>query len=436
MTAAVLHALTSHVPKRAVVAVGLSGGRDSVALLDATLACAPSREIEVVAIHVHHGLSARADDWVRFCDALCTARGVRLLVERVDVPRSPRKSVESEARRVRYAALSQTVARVGANALLLAHHQDDQAETVLLQLLRGAGPQGLAAMPPMRLYPAGWIMIRPLLDVPRAAIDAYVRGRNLAWIDDDSNDDSRFARNALRARVAPALRAMSPGYPATVGRAAQHQAEAALLADDLARHDGRDAFDGVTLSQRALAELPAYRARNLLRWFVRERGLPAPSSARLAAMHEQLCNARADAHVSLLHSGAEIGVHRGRIVAHRPSPTSFEQSWSGEAAITLPHGTLRFDRCAGRGVAAALLPSARFTIRSRRGGERIQLAHNRPRQALKSLLQSAAIPPWARSGLPLLFCDDELAGVPAIGVDIRFAAARGQEGYELSWDES
>jgi tRNA(Ile)-lysidine synthase len=271
--------------------------------------------------------------------------------------------------------------------------------------------------------------------VPRAAIDAYVRERSLVWIDDDSNGDSRYARNALRARVVPTLRVTSPGYPATVARAALHQAEAALLADDLARHDAREAFDGVTLSQRALAELPAHRARNLLRWFVRERGLPAPSSARLAAMHDQLCNARTDARVSLLHGGAEIGVHRGRIVAHRPPPPFFEQSWNGEAAITLPHGVLRFDRCSGRGIDAALLRSARVAIRSRRGGERIQLARNRPRQALKSLLQSAAIPPWARLGLPLVFCNDELAGVPTIGVDVHFAAARGQPGYELVWDE-
>ncbi len=435
VTVALGRSFASHLPRGSKVVVALSGGRDSVALFDATLAHASAPALAVVAVHVHHGLSVHADAWVRFCTDLCRERGVPLIERRVDVDRGPRKSVEAEARHARYRALANAAASAGADAVLLAHHQDDQAETVLLQLLRGAGPQGLAAMPEARTDAVGLKWLRPLLDVPRAAIDAYIRERHLAWIDDDSNVDIRYLRNALRERVVPSLASMAAGYPATVARAAAHQAEAARLADDLALLDAADSFDGSTLSRTALAELPAYRARNVLRWFLRVHELPAPSSARLAAMCDQLRNARVDARIRLSHAGAEIGVHRNRVIVHAPAPATFEYDWSGEPVVTLPHGVLQFDRSFGSGVSAALLQGGRVVVRSRRGGERMQLAANRPRQALKSLLQQAHIPAWARMGWPLVFCDDVLAGVPQIGVDMNFAASAGEDGFELLWSE-
>jgi len=435
VTAAIERALTAYVPIGSTLVIALSGGRDSVALLDATLGCSEPRALDIVAVHVHHGLSIHADEWAQFCSKLCGARNVRLLERRVDVPRYPKTSVEAAARRVRYDALADAASAVNARALFLAHHQDDQAETVLLQLLRGAGPHGLAAMPSSRIDPAGRLWIRPLLDVPRSAIDAYIYGRRVAWIDDDSNIDSRFARNALRAHVVPSLASVAGGYPATVARASLHQAEAAQLADDVALHDATDAFDGATLSRAALVRLPSYRARNLLRWFLRERGLAAAPMARLEAMHRQLCQARVDARVSLQHAGAEIGIHRDRIVVHRSAPAPFERDWHGEAAVALPHGTLRFLQCEGGSRNVALLGD-NVAIRSRRGGERIQLAMNRPRQALKSLLQRAGVPVWTRRGLPLVFCGDALACVPGIGVDQRFVASPGEIGYEVVWDEN
>jgi tRNA(Ile)-lysidine synthase len=435
VTAALGRSFALHVPSGSKLVVALSGGRDSVALFDATLAQAQAHLLAIVAVHVHHGLSVHADAWVRFCSELCRERGVPLIERRVDVGCEPRKSIEAEARQARYRALADAAASAGANAVLLAHHQDDQAETVLLQLLRGAGPQGLAAMPEARTDAMGLKWLRPLLDVPRAAVDAYVRERQLAWVDDDSNADVRYLRNALRERVVPAIAAMAAGYPATVARAAAHQAEAARLADDLASLDAADSFDGVTLSRTALAELPAYRARNMLRWFLRERGLSAPSSARLAAMCDQLRNARIDARICVPHAGAEIGVHRDRVIVHAPAAAAFEYDWSGETIVTLPHGVLRFERRAGSGINAAVLQSGRVIVRSRRGGERMQLAANRPRQALKSLLQQADMPVWVRMGLPLVFCDDVLAGVPQIGVDMSFAASAGEDGFELLWNE-
>ena len=297
-------------------------------------------------------------------------------MHRVRVARAGGASLEATARTARYAAL----ATVDADVVALAHHADDQAETLLLQLLRGAGPAGLAAMPTYRSPAEGPALLRPFLALPRAAIDAYARARGLAWVDDESNADTGVKRNFIRREIAPRLAAAFPGYPATLARAAAHQAEAAQLHDDLATLDASDAIAsdgdaGMTLDRAALIALcrrAPHRARNLLRWFLRQHGLRAPSTARLAAMLDQLTQAPADARVRLAHAGAEIGVHRGRIVVHAPAVAPFELAWRGEPALALPHGSLEFAWCVGEGIARAALEAGAVTVRSRAGGERLR----------------------------------------------------------------
>jgi tRNA(Ile)-lysidine synthase len=316
--AAVARALARDAAGASAVVVALSGGRDSVALLDATLAAATPRGLRVTAAHVHHGLSRDADRWARFCDELCRARGIAFAVTRVTVRPTRADGLEAAARAARYRALAAMAKAQGADAVALAHHADDQAETLLLQLARGAGPAGLAAMPARRTAGAlAWL--RPLLDVPRAAIDAYVARHALAFVDDDSNASDRHRRNALRHTVVPALAAIAPGYPRTLARAATLQGEAAALADDLAELDASRAFDGRTLARDALAALAPHRARNLLRWFLREHGMRPPSAARLAAMLAQLAHARPGARIELRHEGRAIGVRAGRIVVAAPA---------------------------------------------------------------------------------------------------------------------
>ena len=389
--------------------------------------------IRCLAAHVHHGLSPHADAWSAFCATWCAQRGVAYRERRIEVPRSPQHSVEAEARRLRYAALADLARDARASCVLLAHHRDDQAETVLLQLLRGAGPHGLAAMPASRAGPHGLTWLRPLLDVTRAQIDACAAERGLAWIDDDSNASDAHLRNALRRRVIPPLAALCPAYGATLARAAAHQAEAARLADDLAALDAAVASDGVSLACTGLAALPPHRARNLLRWFLRQHGLPAPSAARVDAMLDQLATARADAAIRLVHAGAEVGVHRGRIIVHAPPPPAFDVAWSGEGEVTLPHGVVRFTRTPGAGVDAQRLVAAPVHVRSRSGGERLQLAVNRPRRALKAILQDAAIPPWQRQALPLVYSGPSLAAVAGLAVDAEFIAAATADGITISW---
>jgi len=409
------------------IAIALSGGIDSIVLLDAAKLLAASYAIGLSAIHVHHGLSPNADRWADFCAAQCAARGVPLTLHRLHLERGSGKSLEAQARAARYDCL----ARADADIVALAHHADDQAETVLLQLLRGAGPAGLSAMP--RFRPGRPAFLRPFLDHSRAQIAAYAAARQLAWIDDESNADRRLARNALRHEIAPLLAARFPGYPETLMRAARHQAEAALLLDELAQADGAGAVSAEGLERARLAGLSPARARNLLRWFLRGQGLRGPSEVKLADMLRQLIGASADARIRIGIEELEVGCHRGRIVVHPPAAQAFERVWLGEAEVLLPGGVLGFKRVHGIGLASAKLAQAQVTLRSRAGGERIRLAPDRPTRAIKQLLQEARVPPWMRQALPFVWCGDELAAVAGLGIALQFQAGPDEPGWSLDW---
>ena len=428
---AVAALLSRALPEGGRVAVAVSGGRDSMALLDAAARVGGGSRIALVAFHVHHGLSVNAGRWAAFCGEACAARGIAFARRDVVVARQPRTSVEAQAREARYGALADLAGVHAVDAVLLAHHADDQAETVLLQLLRGAGPRGLAAMPPITLD-RGVRWLRPFLEVTREQLDDYVAARRLRYVDDESNADPRYRRNALRERVVPALRTLAPGYPHTLVRAAALQAESAALQDALAALDADGAFDGASLRRATLRELAPPRARNLLRWFLREQRLAAPSAARLAAMLSQLVEAGDDARVALVHDGAEIGVHRGRVLVHPPPPAAYRHAWTGAQEVSLPHGTLAFTPALGTGIARRHFASAAVTIRGGLRGERLRVA-GRPRRAVAELLREAGVPAWDRLALPRVYCGDALAFVASAGVDADFAAAPGEPAFTLDW---
>ena len=421
-----------------VIAIALSGGRDSMVLMDALARLRGVLSFTLSAVHVHHGLSPNADHWTEFCAGQCEQRGIALAIERVTIYRRGGMSQEAVAREARYRVLL----RVSADAVALAHHADDQAETVLLQLLRGAGPNGIAAMPARQRSARQPVLLRPLLDVSAAAIAACASARALRYVEDESNADIAIKRNALRHLVVPALRAAFPGYPATLVRAARHQAEAAELLDALARLDADaiasdDAMFGLALDRVAFAALAAAhgaRARNLMRWFLRQHDLAPPSSARLDAIMAQCLHARRDSRVELRHDGVEIGMHRGRIVVHAPTVSqAFAFPWRGESAMTLPGGTLHFGAAQGAGLAASRIADGPVVLRSRRGGERLQVATNRPRQSVATLFQTQGIPVWERGSWPLVWCGEALAAVPKLGVDLAFQAGEDAPGYILHW---
>lgn len=407
--------------------MGLSGGVDSVVLLDILAGLERRRGFVLTAVHVNHQLSPDAEHWARFCRSLCRARGTPVRILKVEVPRG--NSVERAARAARYAAF----ARVRADHIALAHNLDDQAETVLLQLLRGAGVKGLAAMPSVRKAEGGGrkaepAILRPLLDVPRTEIEAYARARRLGWIEDESNADRSFLRNYLRHEVLPLVAARVPSYRSTLARAARHFAEAAELLDDLARADAEAAGGGRALKLEALRRLSPARAKNLLRWFIAQRGLPMPSAARLEEALRQTLSAKPDAQVCIRLDGWEIRRYAGAVhlVPHADSlPARFSRAWRGEPRLSIPElgGVLVMRRSRGAGIDAAKLASDEVSVRVRRGGERMQLHPGGPHRTLKNLFQEAGVPPWERSRLPLLYCGNTLVWVPGIGIAAGFAAA-------------
>lgn len=409
------------------VTVGLSGGLDSVVLLHLLHALAPSTGLRIRALHVHHGLNLRADEWAAFCFEFCATLAVPIDVARVEVSGRADLGVEAAARRARYRCYRDS----GADVVALAHHADDQGETVLLQMLRGAGPAGLSAMPEMRAV-EGWPRIfRPLLGMPRAALLAYAHASGLAWVDDDSNADTGHARNYLRHEILPRIEARFPGWRGTLARVAANAADAmtladALGADDLAKLHGPE---GIDLDQ--LARLDSVRAANVLRVWLHDAGVAAPPRDRLFDWLRQFATAGRHRRVVVPDAAFALVVHRRRLRLEStpPVPPGWVIPWKGERELLLPDGrSLRFETGLGVGVRTGMLAGRRVEVSTRRSGLRLQLAANRPHRPLKDLLREAGLPPWARDQVPLLVVDDRLAWVSGLGPDASFAAGTDDAG--------
>ncbi|WP_234413848.1 tRNA lysidine(34) synthetase TilS [Ideonella sp. A 288] len=427
-----------HATLGATVGVAFSGGRDSLALLHATVRSAVSLGLDVVALHVHHGLVDRADEWVASAIRLCARwqrRGwpVRLRWHRLTDRPSPGDSVEAWARRERYAALATMATEEGARLVLLAHHRRDQAETVLLQALRGAGPRGLAAMPKV-VARAGLTWARPWLDLPRDAIDAYVRQHRLRPIEDPSNDDTRLARNLMRRSVWPAMAGAFGTAEAALAAVARraHEADAALseLAQlDLAATGTGDRLDVVAWS----ALSPARRANALRVWLEAglDRGAPDTLVQRLLDELPGRTSGRwpASAHSALvLHRKGltwtdDVPAQTGPCVAIDLSGTPPIEvlSWGG-----------RFEAHRVEQGGIALEHLSALELRPRRGGEQFQCAPRATARSLKKQYQSAGVAAHQRSG-PLVWHGDRLVYVPGLGMDARCWAPAGTPQVALAW---
>lgn len=428
IVAEVADVLGRHAHPHARLTLALSGGLDSVALLHALLALRDPHPFELRAVHVHHGLSPHADDWADFCSRLCATHAVELTIRRVQIARDDPAGIEAAARRER----QRIFAALDADFLLTAHHQDDQAETLLLQLLRGAGPKGLAAMAERQGRP-GWhaVQLRPLLAIPRAEVLRTARELGLVWIDDESNRDTRYRRNALRQQVMPLLAQHFPGAGRTLARAAALQADAAELLDDLARLDAGTAIAGDRLDCVALARLSTVRARNLLRHFIEQHGQAMPSLRRLDEALHQLRDAHADAQVRVNLGQMEVWRYRGGAYLAEPPPRWTEPvRWQGEAAIWVPAAgvSVRMIRANGTGLRQAALAAGDVTLGVRAGGEHLRLHAGGPRRSLKNLLQEHGIPPWQRARMPLMWCDGRLVWAAGIGFEADLGAAPGEAG--------
>ncbi|WP_425259450.1 tRNA lysidine(34) synthetase TilS [Rubrivivax sp. RP6-9] len=425
------------------VAVAVSGGRDSTALLHAAARAAGPLGVQVHALHVHHGLAPQADAWLLHVQHQCrrwAARGLPVVFHATRLQGQPARgdSIEAWARRERYKALAAMARTAGCGLVLLAHHRRDQAETLLLQALRGGGPAGLAAMPALAER-AGITWARPWLERPREAIEAYVRRHRLAFVDDASNADPRFARNRLRLHVWPALQQAFPDAEAQLQAAARRAQEAAAGLHALAVADLAPLLhpDGA-LRCAPWRLLAAPRRRLVLRQWLQQQvpgGVPESLVERLADELPRARSARWPA------PQAELRLHDGLLrlhplVAPAPPPTPSEPARS--LALQRP-GVHRAAGWGGRFVVTAadhggIEPSRlrKPSLRQREGGEQF-LAHpgGVPR-SLKKQYQAARVPAWHRGG-PLLFDGDTLVFVPGLGIDARCIAPPGVRQLQLQW---
>lgn len=410
------------------VCVALSGGVDSVVLLEMLAGLREGMGFSLVAAHVHHGLSPNADGWLDFCARLCAVRDVAFQPFRAEVDRHHSAGLEAAAREVRHAAL----ARVPCDWLAFGHHQDDQAETLVLRLLRGTGLHGAGAM--ASVEPGAPGRLRPLLGVRRADIVACARTAGLQWVEDESNADPHFTRNLLRHRIVPVIEHAFPAAVPALARASAHFREADALLDELAALD-QERCGGLPMLRAEVLSLSDERMRNLLRWQIRSMGLEVPSRARLFEAVRQL-RAVSEAALQLPLGKAVCCAYRHQVWLEADAAGEIGEPvcWNGEDELRWGGGAVRFESLEGGGLSRAALERAgEVVLCVRWPGLALRQGPERPRRSLKNLCQEAGVPAWLRPRLPVLRVDGEAAWIAEIGAADGFRCAPGEEGVLPVW---
>ena len=397
--------------------VAYSGGVDSHVLLHLCL----QARLPLRAVHIHHGLQAEADVWGAHCENVCRQLGA-----------APGESPEDAARNARYAALRETIQPN--ECLLSAHHRSDQAETLLLQLMRGAGPAGLASMPLLRSFGRGF-HARPLLELDRAQLLEFAQRHDLRWIEDPSNTDLRYDRNYLRAEILPRMQQRWPGVEQSLAQVADLQQQSLQLGNALAAIDlaaiSLQQPDAISVS--GLRRLDSVRQSNVVRCWINRSGFARPRRSILREIIDNVLPAPVDASPVVLWSGAEVrryrdGLYLLRTVDDRHYTQMF--AWDGAQPLRLDKLgiELQLQRQQGAGLSQAAV-SRGLSVRFRQGGENIRPHGRHHTHSLKKLMQEAGIPPWQRNRIPLIYVDNELACVCGKWIAADFAVASGQQGW-------
>jgi tRNA(Ile)-lysidine synthase len=428
--------LDVHVPQQATgLVVALSGGADSASLLAAAHQLGSGfRGLALRAVHIDHGLQAAAASFREACTALCAALAIPLTVIPVSIEDSPGASVEAAARDARYAALAREL-RNG-ECLLTAHHREDQAQTLLLQALRGAGLKGMSAMPMCRPLGRGW-HLRPVLDLPQAELLGFGEPVSGFIAADPMNADMRFDRGYLRRQVWPLIEARWPGAGSALSRAARHAAEAHELLERAAAADVGRLRDGDALSVPGLRALAAPERINALRLWLVEAGVEVPSTARLTEAVRQIFAAQADHLPAVVWGNHALRRYRQRVFLTPAHPPRLEGAlrWctAPQARVDLgpPLGELCWVAQNG-GIDPRRLPQ-QLTVRRRAGGETLKPAATAATRSVQHLCQSQGVLPWMRDALPLVFAGDALLAVGDLWSDARWCAPPGQTGFAVNW---
>lgn len=407
--------------------VAFSGGMDSLVLLTLCGELRKHYPIRLRAIYVNHGLSPHAGKWADHCRHVCQAYSIDFIERMVHIDRASKKSLEEAAREKRYAVFAE-VMQVG-DVLLTAHHQDDQAETVLIQLLRGAGPKGLAGMPETKPFALGW-HVRPLLSFPREVLLAYASSLQHSWVEDESNSQVTLTRNFLRHQIIPLLKERWPSVAATFSRSAVHCSEAQVLLEEYAVEDWKkvQGSNEGTLSVQKLRVLSSTRLRLVIRLWIEKNGFPLPDTKKLTAIEQQVLTAAWDRFPCVKWKGAEIRRYRDDLYVLTTLAPFDPMScfpWDMVEPLSIPGiGTLRAKSVHGGQGLRPGIPN--LSVRLRRGGEKLCLP-NRGCHTLKNLFQEWEVLPWMRERLPLIFAGERLIGVVGYGWDEQFLVDEGLE---------
>ena len=425
-------ALVAHLTRlagpRPRIVIAFSGGIDSTVLAHA-LTKQRRKLGGLRLVHVDHGLQAASGDWVRHCAGVARRLRVPFVALSANVQRKRGESPEAAAREARYALLAK--AMKPGEVLVTAQHRDDQVETLLLQLFRGAGVAGLAAMPAIAPFGEGRLA-RPLLGTSRAELEAYAKVHRLRWVEDPTNMETQFARNFLRAKVLPIIRQQWFGVDASIARSARHMAEAHQLLGPLGHADLARAADGDGISVAALRALPKARRRNALRTFISRFGIEAPSTAQMMEIAGNLLSVRPDAQPEVRWHGAVMRRRGGRLELEVKSQDAVEAwvdlaakswHWAHERVCVLNRAgdTLSFMNDDAGPIDLERLPEM-LEIRARTGGEKLRPGPRARTQSLKKLIQAAKLPVEVRARLPLLFSGDRLIAAGDRWVDASVAA--------------
>lgn len=413
-----------------VIWVAYSGGCDSHALLHSLVSLRSEIKSEIKAIHINHGLSPLANEWEEHCRVICEQLDVSYVAIKVNA-KSRNKSPEEAARNARYAEWKELLKKN--EVICLAHHQDDQAETVLLQLFRGSGVKGLAAMPAQQNFSQG-LLCRPMLGFLREEIQAYALEKNLNWIDDPSNFDTDFDRNFLRHDVVPLLETRWPSLKKILSRTASHQADADQLLTELAFQDWHHVHDNSQIKISALLKLSVKRQRNVLRYWIADVcELILPDTVHLQRILDEVLTAVEDANPEVIWRGGEVRRYQGLLYAQKqliqPDNTTL-LPWSNiETPLIYDDRKLSATASIGTGLSKEKLQNTKITLKFRQGGESCRPIGRGQTHQLKKLFQEWQVPPWLRASIPLIYVDGELAEVVGYCRCEPFAAAEG----EPSW---
>ncbi|MFM9835967.1 MAG: tRNA lysidine(34) synthetase TilS [Methylophilaceae bacterium] len=408
--------------------IAFSGGLDSTVLMHLLSKLRSDLSFQLSAMHVHHGLSKNADEWATFCTKTCDDLNIPIKVHKVTLDKTSGLGIEAAARKARYACLSST----NADFVCLAHHQNDQAETLLLQLARGAGVKGLAGMAQQDY---GRKLLRPLLNFSRLELEGYAKQYRLQWIEDESNDDTHFDRNYIRHSVLPALQLRYPAITQTLSRAAENLADASELLDDLAQLDAKTFIHDQKISLEAFKLLSVPRQSNLMRFWLAQNQIGMPSAKQLQQILQQVLYAKSDALVKIKVAESQY-IRRFQsniyLVKELAKSAPINLLWQGESEMALPDSSmLVFTKKLGEGI--VLSPGVKLRIKNREGGERFRPELGRPSRTLKVVLQTSAMPPWQREKLPLVFMDETLAYIPNLGAAAELQAKAHESGYVIQW---